>query len=209
MPENVENTSLHVRRAVNGDVQSLNWIVTRFVPFLLIQAKYRLGTRLASLYDPEDIVDDVWVASLPKLANLEAPHGRYAGTLLKYLGTGIRNRVKDLLEKHLRGKPRTAEIPGGEASSQDPILGLEGDSLGVVTNLIRKETHAKVQTAIDQLEPRDREIIILRGIEQLPNQEVAVILKMAPNTVAVAYRRAKERLKQLLTDSVWHEVDDD
>ena len=61
-------TTFHVRKAVGGDDDSLGWVVTRFSPVLMAQADYRLGAQLRALYDPEDLVADVWAVAIPKLA---------------------------------------------------------------------------------------------------------------------------------------------
>src|SRR5262245_40615244 len=45
-------TSIHVQRAKHGDEASLDWIVRRFTPLLLAQARYRLGASLRAHYDP-------------------------------------------------------------------------------------------------------------------------------------------------------------
>ena len=71
-------TSLHVRRAADGDSESLGWVVARLSPLLLAQADYRLGPVLRSLYDPEDLVNDTWIVALPRLPELPARDGRHA-----------------------------------------------------------------------------------------------------------------------------------
>ena len=46
-PDNGDQlTTFHVRRAREGDAPSLEWIVNRFAPVLLANARYRLGKGL-------------------------------------------------------------------------------------------------------------------------------------------------------------------
>ena len=66
-PDNGDQlTTFHVRRAREGDAPSLEWVVNRFAPVLLANARYRLGKGLSKIYDPEAIVNDVWAVALPK-----------------------------------------------------------------------------------------------------------------------------------------------
>src|SRR5262245_26763813 len=76
-----DSTSCHVRRAREGDSQSIAWLVERFAPALLAQAHYRLRSLPRGLYDPEDLVQDAWIAALPHLPSLSARDARYTPVL--------------------------------------------------------------------------------------------------------------------------------
>ena len=55
---------------------------------------------------------------------------------------------------------------------------------------------------------RDREIIVLRGIEQHAYREIAVLLNEDAKALAVRYQRALEKLRQLLPSAIFDEFDD-
>ena len=75
--------------------------------------------------------------------------------------------------------------------------------LGVVVGLMGCVERAP------ELSPADREVVILRGIEQGNNRDVATVLQLEPNTVAVRYRRALAKLRAELPDSIWDELGDE
>ena len=205
----VDPTTLHVARARAGDAESLEWIVRRFTPLLLKSAEYRLGKRLRELHDPEDIVNDVWLAVLPSIAELTARDGRYTPVLLRYLTRTLLFRINNLIQKHIRGKPPKAHRPrqgaGGEGA--DPVDDLLAHATGIVTRIVRRETRDLVTEAIDALEERDRELIVLRGIEQRPYKEIAPLLGRDPKVLAVQYQRALEKLRRKLPGSVFEELE--
>ena len=183
-PEPAEDlTTIHARRAVAGDGESLTWLVERFAPALLVQARYRLGRLPRSLCEPEDLVQDAWLVALPRLPELLPWQGRFTPALLKILSTAVLNRSNALYKKHLAGKPRVWADKGALSS-------LAGDATGIVTRVVRSERCASLLAAIEQLSPADQEIIILRGIEQASNETVAEVLDLKPNTATVRYRRA-------------------
>ncbi|GJM21740.1 MAG: DNA-directed RNA polymerase sigma-70 factor [Planctomycetota bacterium] len=193
-------TSLHVRQALAGEAESLDWIVLRFTPLLLAQARYRLRGRMASICDPEDVVNDVWLAALPKLHRVEPRAGRFTPVLLSYLSSFVLNRVNTLVMKHLRDKPSsTPSIPSA----------LPAQTLGAITRAVSAERRDAVLTAIEELDELDREVLVLRGIEQRPGPEVAERLDVSPGALRVRYHRALKRLRDRLPGGVFDELDDE
>ena len=195
-------TTLHVQRAIAGNRASLSWLVSRLSPLLLAQVAYRIGPKLQRFYDPQDLVQEAWLTALPRLSELTARDGRYTPVLLRFLSTTLLNKTNNIVKKHLRdGAPAGAS--GAAAWSN-----LVNECSGVVTAAIRKEARDVVTACIDALEERDREILLLRGIEQHPNQTVAMILGLTPQAVAMRYSRALARLREELPGSVFEELDD-
>lgn len=192
-------TSLHVRRAVDGDTVSTSWIVGRFTPLLLAQAYHRLLPSLRAHVDPEDVVQDVWIRVLPKLGELTAQRG-YTRSLLKYLGVAVLRRVRDLTERYVIGKPRAHG--SGEEGASDPMGRIPEDRTGIVSHVVREERKGRLHEVLTELSERDRELIVLRGIEQQPPAQVAALLDMTENAVAVAYHRALKRLRDHVPGTV-------
>lgn len=179
-------TSLHVRRAADGDAPSLAWVIDRFTPLLRAQAAYRIGAALVRFVDAEDLVQDVWVRTLPKLGTLSPHEGRLTPVLVRYLSVTLLRRLKDLVHKHVTGKPPL----------DDGMSALLTDRSGVVTQAMRRERRDELQHVLGELDAGDREVLVLRGIEQRGNAEVAALLGIPPNTAAVRYRRALARVRE-------------
>jgi DNA-directed RNA polymerase specialized sigma24 family protein len=200
-------TSLHVRRARAGDRESLSWVVAHFAPLLLAQAEYRLGPRLRALYDPEDVVAEVWAIALPRLAQMPGRDGRSTPALLRFLSTTVALHVNGLVRRVIRGAQAHAQTPGGSQSAA--LAGLAADTAGVVTRVVRAERQGMVLAALQALDPLDREVIVLRGIEQIDNATAAALLGLPANTVSHRYGRALARLRDRLSGSVLDELSDD
>jgi len=62
----------------------------------------------------------------------------------------------------------------------------------------RTELRARMRQAIDQLPPRDREVLVLRHLEQLTMREIATVLTMNESAVKVRHLRALRRLRELV-----------
>lgn len=200
-------TSFHVRRARKGNATSLEWLVEKFSPLLLAGARYRLGRVLGALYDPEDIVNDVWLVALPRLPDLADRDGRYTPVLLKFLSTTLLYRVDNLVAKHIRGKPRKESASGAGATvGSDPVERLVDHRTGIVSRALRREATDVVSAALERLEDRDRELVILRGVEGLPYREIEGLVGRDPGVLAVQYQRAIRKLRERLPGSVFDEL---
>lgn len=200
-------TTYHVRRAKDGDDDSVTWIVDRFRPLLSEFAAMKLGKSLRRFCDPEDLVNEAWGIALPKLRDLRSTgEGRSTPVVVRYLTGTITRLCWNLMRKHVIGKPGSVEPDEGQTSVVTPDLTDPG--AGVMTGAAQNETARRVRQALQQLEHKDREIVLLRGIEQLSNGEVAEQLSIAKGTVAVRYHRALKRLREQVPDSVYAELPD-
>lgn len=188
-------TSMHVRRAIGGDDHSLAWLVERLSPLLTAQARYRLGPKLAARCDAEDVVHDAWLTTLPRINELSARDGRFTPVLLKFLSTTILNRVRNMLREYARHG--TESLPPMELSSERS---------GAVTQAIRHERAGAMHDVLNSLDSKDREIILLRGVEQQPAKVVSVVLEISEEAVSKRYRRALEKLRSRLPQSVFDEL---
>ena len=61
-----------------------------------------------------------------------------------------------------------------------------------------QERAAEVRAAVRSLPQRYREVVVLRYLEDLPIEEIALILGLRRNAVEVRLTRARERLRQML-----------
>lgn len=194
-------TTMHVARAVNGDATSLEWLVGRLSPLLREHARFRLGSVLRRHYDPDDLVHDAWIATLPKLQELVAsPDSRRTPILLKYLSNTVVLRIRYLARRHARQHESTApaDDPGELPAAQS----------GAVSRAVRGEQRAQLREIMAELESSDREVLLLRGIEQLSAKAVATVLNLGIEAVHKRYQRAVAKLRARLPESVFNELGD-
>lgn len=202
-PGDVPMTTMHVRRAVGGDSDSLEWLVARLTPLLLAHASYRMGDVLRRHHDPEDLVDDAWLVALPRLSRLTARDGRLTPVLLRFLTTTLLNQIRNLARKHLRGESSSGRgiQPGPEVDN------IASDQSSIVSRTVRGELVSEIQDRLNALSEDDRRVILLRGVEQQSNATVGQLLELEPGTVSKRYHRALERLRAGLRNSVFDELD--
>ena len=68
------------------------------------------------------------------------------------------------------------------------------------TAIAHDEALSRVRSALDRLSARDREVIVLHCLEEMPVNDVAVVLGITNNAVLVRLHRARQRLRTELGD---------
>jgi RNA polymerase sigma factor (sigma-70 family) len=197
-----------IRRATAGDTAAVGAMVERFTPALLMQVEHRMGAALRRFVDPQDVVNDVWLATLRRLDGFAPVAGRAGATLMAYLSVAAMRRVRELYERYVDGKPVVAAAPGREDSQSHPAIDVATSATGAVTAVLRAERGATLRAAVAELDETDRTVVVLRGIEGQPPQLVAMLTGLSENAVAQRLRRALEKLRARLPASIFEDLGD-
>jgi RNA polymerase sigma-70 factor, ECF subfamily len=199
-----DQTSIFVRKAVDGADDGVSWIVTHFQPFVEAQARFRLRGH-GSQQDVEDIASEVWMVTLSNLANLRPREGRLAPVLVTFLGTTVLQTCNNFLRKRARRGIHGAGAAGDDAPPG--VSQLPADTLGVVTRAVQRDLGDAVGRCLDDLNEDKREVLVLRLMEQRTNQEIGELLGIPANTVAVRFRRAIEELRAVLPSELLSDIE--
>ena len=112
----------------------------------------------------------------------------------------------DLHRRHVRSGKRAVgrEEPGGLPLSDESVIELArrlvGSTSAPSARMRRDDDRQRLRTALEKLSDRDREVLVLRHLEQMPSSEIAAVLKISEATVYTRHLRAMVRLRRLLGD---------
>ncbi len=187
-----EETTHFVRRALLGDLASLDWVVRQFSPLLLMHARNRVGRLRSPGLEPEDLVQRVWAITLPKLAQLQPRDNRYTPVLRSYLHTTLKQDFMNWLRASAR---RRAHGAGAEVDQERAIEQSSSPTTGLVTRICRSEAVEALWEALQSLSESDRELIVRRGLEEESYEDLSVALGADAATLRVRFHRAILRLK--------------
>ncbi|MCA8941566.1 MAG: sigma-70 family RNA polymerase sigma factor [Planctomycetes bacterium] len=202
--ESGDETTRLVRLARGGDADGLGQLVQRLSPLLTTQARFRAARSLPDV-DPDELVQEVWLRAIPRLPELDARDGRHTPVVVRFLATTLLNLTNELVRSRIRAR-RTLADGGSDAPG---VSALPDETVGVVSRALRSERHDELTRALVELTPEERELVVLRGIEQQDNQDVAALLGQTPNAVSLRYNRLLRKLRDKLRGGLFDEWRED
>jgi RNA polymerase sigma-70 factor (ECF subfamily) len=178
------DTDSLVQDFLDGDAQAFNRLV------LLYQTKiYNLAlSYVKSPEEAKDLAQDIFVTvyrSLPKLREKE----KFTSWLYQIAINHCRNRYKKL--------SRRGFFSNVSIDDEESYLQLPGDE-GPEKLLQRQNTIKLVRSTIDSMADAEREIILLRDVQELAYEEISTILDIPLGTVKSKLNRARNALKDRL-----------
>ena len=203
------DTDALVHLAASGDQGAMQQLLDRHRNRLKRMIAVRMDPKLNARVDPSDVVQEVLAEAARKLP-------RYAAStplpFYPWLRKVAWDCLIDLHQRHVRAQKRSV------AREHSPCLDLPDESAmhlagqlvasGTTPSgrVVREELRARVRSALDQMDPADREILVMRHLEQLQVREIAALLGISEGAVKMRRLRAAERLRELLQDSSTEEV---
>ncbi|MEM8713688.1 MAG: sigma-70 family RNA polymerase sigma factor [Planctomycetota bacterium] len=189
-------TTHRVRQAVEGDQASLEWIVTRFSPFLMAAARRHMGWRpRPHVLEAEELVQETWLIAMPRLAGVRPRDERFTPVLLSFLVGILWRQHQSALRKALRA-----------ASAGEALESVADSTRGAISRMIHSEDTQKLHEALEELQEDARNIIVMRGLEQISTKDVASLLGISAEAVSSRYRRAMKALRQRITDPMLQDL---
>ena len=115
------------------------------------------------------------------------------------------DKLIEMTRRHIEAQRRSVRREACQLDLSDDSQMLLADRMMAVSatpsqQALRQEVRARVRQAIGQLPPRDHEIIVLKHLEELEVPEIAAVLGVDQEAVYSRYRRAVQRLHQLLSN---------
>lgn len=190
-----------VTRAAAGDLPAMDRLMDRHRQRLRKMVAVRIDARVAARIDPSDVVQETLAEAAGRLREYAR---RRPLPFYPWLLQLAWNRLVDLHRRHVLAKRRTVtreEVRGpplDDRSALDLAERLLVSDSGPVRRLLRSELRRRVRDALDQLDERDRELLVMRHLEQLSIQEIAAVLAIREGAVKTRLLRALQRLRYLL-----------
>ena len=164
---------LLVVRAQAGDDAAFAELVERFSP----RIRYFLRKLLPSAHDAEDALQDVWLDVLRALPRLTDPQA-----LVAWLYRIARDRAFARLRKARRHEQLRDDSTVADATTDD-----DSD--------FSAEDAAQIHAALDTLPPEQREVLVLRFLEDMTYEQIAAVVGVSVGTVRSRLYYGKQSLK--------------
>jgi RNA polymerase sigma-70 factor, ECF subfamily len=185
VPRDVEEQRL-IERCLAGDVEAFRPLVSRYQRVTFSIALRMLGSRA----DAEDVTQQAFVDAFNALEGFRGDGRTHAfSTWLLRIAV---NRSKDILKSKRRTEePLDEEMPGADAAfAYDPS--------NPEANVSSGERRHYLETALLQVAPKYREVLILKDVEELSYEEIHGILQLPLTTLKIRVVRARAMLREII-----------
>ena len=172
-----------VVRAREGDRLAVEALLQRCLPGLRRWAHGRLPPAARASLDTQDLVQETVLHVLRRLDHFEP---RHVGAMQAYLRQSVINRIRDEVRRVAR-HPAAVELNDDQPS----------DATSPLESAIETESYERYREALQQLNTRDREMIVARVEVQWSLPEIAQ--RFGLNTVDAARMAVMRAVRRLRT----------
>jgi len=162
----------------------------------------RLDSRVFGKVDTEDILQDAFVEAARRIQDyLDRPSVPFFIWLRQLAAQALINTHRRYLGARMRdvNLEVTLHRTGTTGSGSAMLVAQLADSLTSPSQFAaRQETVAEMKAALRDLSEADREVLVLRHLEDLSNNEVAQVLGIDKYAASKRYLRALERLRSAM-----------
>jgi RNA polymerase sigma-70 factor (ECF subfamily) len=162
----------------------------------------RLDARLKGRIDPSDVLQETWLDAARRVAECPQQNSTDPFLWLRFLAG---QKLLEVHRRHFQVQARDA----GREQRLGHVSSAEADTSTIACELLdsltppemaaeRNELLEKLQTALEGLEPLDREILVLRHFEQLSAVEIAECVGLPEWTCRRRYLSALRLLRRMI-----------
>ncbi|MBI4601564.1 MAG: sigma-70 family RNA polymerase sigma factor [Planctomycetes bacterium] len=195
-----------LERAARGDRGAFGELFALHTDRLERMVKLRLDRRLHGRLDPADVLQEAYIEAA---GAFEAYRRRPTSPFFLWLRCITARKLASLHRFHLGAQARDArrevalplaDAGAGPSATSEALAAalLKASQTSPSEAAIREETRQRLESALNEMDPRDREVLALRHFEQLTNAETAAVLGIEPPAASKRHVRALKRLKVIL-----------
>ncbi|MDR3636575.1 MAG: sigma-70 family RNA polymerase sigma factor [Isosphaeraceae bacterium] len=193
-----------IERAHRGDQAARQQLLEYYRDYLRRMVAVRLDRRLAARIDPSDVVQETLVEAAGRLDEYlrEQPIPFFA-----WLRQLAGEQVVDVHRRHVSAQRRSVTLEQQDADLPDAsadwlVRRLFAADTSPSNHLMREERHERLKAALATLPQRDREVLVMRHLEQLSIAEIAAMLEIGEPAVKSRLLRALIRIRERMGDPV-------
>lgn len=196
-----DNFAELVRRWQSGDTSALDELLRTQIGWLQNHVRRRIGSHLRVHDESLDFVQGALVDLCAHDATIEiGDESSLRAVLARIVDHNIRDR-----HRWLRRQKRDPDRIDGDIADSRVLEGALHEITTPSLAADRRETHALLHRAIEDLDDEDREVIWLHEWERLTHKEIGERLGVSTDVARVRFQRAlpklAKRLKRLRGDN--------
>jgi RNA polymerase sigma-70 factor, ECF subfamily len=173
-----------IRKQESGGIEQF---VRHLGPRLLVFAHYKIGEKLRARIEPEDVLQDLYIAIVENRDGFLDKVDRRG--LHRAIYRMVENRIRDLYEHHFLVGKRAAgrEVsPAAKGEESRPGLALDqiaSPATSISSQVARQDEYRRLTSLLDRLPADSQRLFVMKFVEELANGEIAEELGVSVSTV--------------------------
>ncbi|MEX2186267.1 MAG: sigma-70 family RNA polymerase sigma factor [Pirellulales bacterium] len=194
--------ALMLDRVSAGDDAAGQALLLGCRPRLRAMIALRMDPRLSPRLDPSDVIQDVFAEASDRLADFAQ---RRPLPFYPWLRQIAWERLVKLHRRHVHAQKRSVarEMTAVLTDASADLLAerFVDSATSPSRHMLREELLDRVRRELALLGERDREVLVLRYLEELSMAEIAAVLTIGEGAAKLRHLRALERLRRRLDDA--------
>jgi len=197
--------------ARKGDGECLGELLSLYRNYLSLLASTQLERRLRPRVSPSDIVQETMLKAYRHFAQFK---GRSEAEFLAWLRQILLSNLAHVVERHLLAAKRNirreisiedcARLAGGASPGANALSKPRGESPSAEVR--QREASQILSDRLGELSPRYRDVLLLRNIQGLSFDEIAIPLHCTPAAARMLWLRAIQKLRAIYRGAGEHDV---
>ena len=202
MTSAASDTDALLRQLAAGDHRAAGALLVKHRERLKKMVSCRMDPRLAARVSPSDVVQETMMTAAKDLSSYAKARPMPFYPWLRRLAW---NRLMDLQRRHVYRKKRAVgreeqAAPMTDQSLYELAKRLVGHGPSPSRAAQTRETRERLRAALDELEPTQREVLLLKYVEDMTLAEAASVLEISVDAAKMRHLRAVQRLRTVLAD---------
>jgi RNA polymerase sigma-70 factor (ECF subfamily) len=202
MSHSRHDTDVLLNQLASGDRYAADALLVRHRDRLKKIVICRMDPRLAARISPSDVVQETMITAAKGLDKYARSRPMPFYPWLRRLAW---NRLMDLQRRHLYRQKRAVgreeqAAPMTDQSLYELAKRLVGRGPSPSRAAVTRETRERLRAALDELEPTQREVLLLKYVEDMTLADAAAVLDITVDAAKMRHLRAVQRLRVLVAD---------
>lgn len=188
--------------ADGGDALAVRTLLERHRSRLSRMVVVRMDPRVRARIDESDVIQETLAAASQRMVHYLAERPLPFYPWLRQIAW---EKLVHLHDRHLRASKRSVAReqyfrPGiSDESAMELAERFIGQASTPSADAVREEVRQRVRRALDRLAEEDRDLLLMRYLEQLPSKDIAAIMGISEAAVNMRHMRSLERMRRILS----------
>jgi RNA polymerase sigma-70 factor, ECF subfamily len=188
-----EDDAVLVGRARNGELRAFEQLVDRHR-----EVVFRVAARVVGRDDADDVSQDALLRAYHRLGSYRG-EGSFRAWLLRIVHNTALNHLDRRVPEPVGGSEEIEAARPARERSREPASRLE-----------RRERSERLELKLRDLRPEHRSVLVLRDLEGMPYDEIAIVTDSPLGSVKGRLHRARRELIEILRSNTYDwELPDD